>query len=162
MPSAGGVSLALRWSWQRHNRLGFCPPASGDASNPSSAAGAGGRAAGPSAAPLAPVPTMEPGGTCYPEDVGSVDRGGAAAGRDSRKRTLDELKDAVEELSERQSLEEGLGQPGGKDPTSTPMARRLMNYVSKPDMGRFYVFLFDAHGRPTTVHDLWLVAQFPI
>ena len=52
-------------------------------------------------------------------------------GTATRKRTLDELKDAVEELSERQSLAEGLGQSGAKP--AEPAPKRPLTFVSIPN-----------------------------
>ena len=48
-------------------------------------------------------------GVAVPEKATSVASGASSMGTATRKRTLDELRDAVEELSERQSLAEGLG-----------------------------------------------------
>ena len=62
-------------------------------------------------------------GPSVPEKVNSVASGASFTGAATRKRTLDELQDAVEELSERQSLAEGLGQSGATptEPTREPM-----------------------------------------
>ena len=48
-------------------------------------------------------------GPSVPEKATSVASGASFMGTATRKRTLDELQDAVEERSERQSLAEGLG-----------------------------------------------------
>ena len=65
------------------------------------------------------------------EKANSVASGASFAGAATRKRTLDELQNAVEELSERQSLAEGLGQPGAK-PTE-PAPKRPLTFVSIPN-----------------------------
>ena len=65
------------------------------------------------------------------ERANSVASGASFAGAATRKRTLDELQDAVEELSERQSLAEGLGQSGAK-PTE-PAPKRPLTFVSIPN-----------------------------
>ena len=64
-------------------------------------------------------------------EANSVASGASFAGAATRKRTLDELQDAVEELSERQSLAEGLG-PSGAKPTE-PAPKRPLTFVSIPN-----------------------------
>lgn len=98
--------------------------------------GAGGGVAGPSAPPLAPAPEGAPGGPGNPMEVRSVGGGGSAAAQGSRKRTLREPHDAIDELSDWSSLAEGLGQPGGRDSAATPLARHPMTYVSIPNKVR--------------------------
>ena len=70
-------------------------------------------------------------GPSVPEEATSVASGASFMGTTTRKRTLDKLQDAVEELSERQSLAEGLGQSGGK-PTK-PAPKRPLTFVSIPN-----------------------------
>ena len=70
-------------------------------------------------------------GPSVPEKANSVASGASSTGAATRKRTLDELQDAVEELSERQSLAEGLGQPGAKPTEPTP--KRPLTFVSIPN-----------------------------
>lgn len=108
---------------------------------PPVSSGVGGGAAGPGLPPQAPGLGGAAGGPSDPAEVGSADGGGSAAAQGSRKRTLAELHAAVDELSERQSLAEGLGQPAERDAVATPPARRPMTYVSIPDKVRFYVCL---------------------
>ena len=64
------------------------------------------------------------------EKANSVASRASFAGAATHKRTLDELQDAMEELSERQSLAEGLGQSGAK-PTE-PAPKRPLTFVSIP------------------------------
>ena len=70
-------------------------------------------------------------GPRVPEKATSVASGASFMGTTTRKRTLDELQDAVEELSERQSLAEGLGQSGAKPTESAP--ERPLTFVSIPN-----------------------------
>ena len=70
-------------------------------------------------------------GPSVPEKANSVASGASFTGATTRKRTLDELQDAVEELSERQSLAEGLGQCGAKPTEPTP--KRPLTFVSIPN-----------------------------
>ena len=70
-------------------------------------------------------------GPSVPEKANSVASGASFTGAATRKRKLDELQDAVEELSERQSLAEGLGQSGAKPTEPTP--KRPLTFVSIPN-----------------------------
>ena len=70
-------------------------------------------------------------GPSVPEKANSVASGASFKGAATRKRTLDELQDAVEELSERQSLAEGPGQSGAKPTEPTP--KRPLTFVSIPN-----------------------------
>ena len=70
-------------------------------------------------------------GPSVPEKATSVARGASFMGTATRKRTLDELQDAVEELWEGQSLAEGLGQSGVKP--AEPVPRRPLTFVSIPN-----------------------------
>ena len=70
-------------------------------------------------------------GPSVPEKATSVASGASFMGTATRKRTLDELQDAVEELSERQSLAEGLGQSGAKP--AEPGPKRPLTFVSIPN-----------------------------
>ena len=70
-------------------------------------------------------------GPSVPEKATSVFSGASFMGTPTRKRTLDELQDAVEELSERQSLAEGLGQSRAKPVEPTP--KRPLTFVSIPN-----------------------------
>ena len=69
-------------------------------------------------------------GPSVPEKATGVASGASFMGTATR-RTLDELQDAVEELSERQSLTEGLGQSGAKP--AKPAPKRPLTFVSIPN-----------------------------
>ena len=70
-------------------------------------------------------------GPSVPEKANSVASGASFTGAATRKRTLDELQDAVEKLSDRQSLAEGLEQSGAKPTEPTP--KRPLTFVSIPN-----------------------------
>ena len=70
-------------------------------------------------------------GPSVPEKATSVASEASFMGTATRKRTLDEFQDAVEELSERQSLAEGLGQSGAKP--AEPATKRPLTFVSIPN-----------------------------
>ena len=86
-------------------------------------------------------------GPSVPEKANSVASGASFTGAATRKRTLDELQDAVEELSERQSLVEGLGQSGAKPTEPTP--KRPLTFVSIPSKASPCL---SCHSRVGTIH----------
>ena len=70
-------------------------------------------------------------GPSVPEKDTSVASEASFMDTATRKRTLDELQDAVEEHSERQSVAEGLGQSGAKP--AEPALKRPLTFVSIPN-----------------------------
>ncbi|CAM9674121.1 unnamed protein product, partial [Pylaiella littoralis] len=128
LPVAGGVPVAMHGERRTEDRIRFSYPTVGLSADPARVFGRWRGAAGPGLPPQAPGLGGAAGGPSDPAEVGSADGGGSAAAPGSRKRTLAELHAAVDELSERQSLADGLGQPAERDAVATPPARRPMTY----------------------------------